>query len=95
MRQDILDKRRKEGWRITLWCEPRAVVVQITTPDVEENKSPDVDVACRDLSSALSFAQAVCHSTPEAIERTRVIIPNWLITPEAFLDLLGTQEAAP
>ena len=90
MTENIIDKRRKENWEITIWCTPRSVIVQITTPNANERGiDPVIDIACVDLKSAINFAKRVCHETPHLLELTANIILSWKdMSPEGFILLL-------
>lgn len=51
---DTIDNFRASGRNLTLWCTPRAVVVQITLHD--EDASPDVDRSFSSFAAAVTFA---------------------------------------
>lgn len=92
MRKSILDKRRNEGWSITIWCTQRSVVCQITTPDEFDDASPVVDVTFPDFESAVKFARSVCHRTKRAVDAAGVAVENWFqMSGDAFLALLAEQ----
>lgn len=90
MRKSIIDKRREEGWRITIWGEANSVVCQITTPDEFGDASPVVDISFSDFSSAVKFARSVCRRTQRAVDGAAALVFNWQkTTPETFLALLA------
>lgn len=51
---DAIDAFRRAGKNLTLWCTPRAVVVQITLHD--EDTSPDIDRSFPTFGEAMRFA---------------------------------------
>jgi len=95
MRKSILDKRRNEGWSITIWCTRQSVVCQITTPDEFDNASPVVDVSFSDFESAVKFARAVCRRTQHAVDAAGGGVENWFqMSGDVFLALLAEQPHA-
>ncbi len=89
---DIINKRVKEGWRVTFWCEPKSVVCQIFTPSDDVQESPTVDVAFDDFQSAVKFARSVCRRTSRAVDAAGVAVENWFqMSGDVFLALLAEQ----
>jgi hypothetical protein len=93
---NIIDKRRREKWDITLWATEGSVIVQICLPeeDGRRNESgPIVDVACRDFQTAVMFARSVCRRTPRAVDAAAGFVFNWAKTsPETFIALLHANQ---
>lgn len=89
----ILDKRRKEGWRITFWCEKNSVICQIITP--EQSEHPAVDVAFKEFQCAVEFARSVCRRTPNAVDAASALVDGVPPDPEMFLALLASQTPRP
>jgi hypothetical protein len=91
MRKSILDKRRAEGWLITIWGGTNSVICQITTPSEFDDSSPVVDVACIDFQTALKFARSVCRRTQRAVDTAADLVFNWhKTTPETFIALVNS-----
>jgi len=90
---NIIDKRRREKWDITLWATEGSVIVQICLPEEDGGRNesgPTVDVACRDFQTAVMFARSVCRRTPRAVDGAAALVFNWAkTTPETFLALLA------
>lgn len=92
MRKSIIDKRREEGWRITIWGEANSVICQITTPDGTDDGNLAVDISLVDFESAVSFARSVCRRTQRAVDAAGAAVENWFqMSGDTFLALLAEQ----
>lgn len=86
MATNILDKRRKEGWRITLWCEELSVICQISLP--QNDSESFIEVAFSDFNTSLEFAKFVCKHDAEDVESAVINITEFPTKPSDIIKRL-------